>query len=307
MTTQEFDFLMYDRIEKIIQIITRYNENNFYISFSGGRDSTVLRDLIDRAIPHNNIPSVHINTGIELKSIEDFVKKCAERDDRVKIIKPQENIKKVLSEYGYPFKSKMHSKILSQYQRGVNGVTIHNYLADNQRTTDWSSFRTCPKILKYQFTPDFNIKVSDKCCEYLKEKPLKKWSFENAKPFAIIGVMRSEGGRRETANCLAFRNNKLTAFQPLAPLPIDFIDEYVKYFNIEIADVYNPPYNFTRTGCKGCPFAIGIENELRTLKKYFPVEHRQCMQIWGAVYNEYYRIGYRIKDKEVIMNGSHFC
>ncbi len=260
----------------------------------------MLRDLIDRAVFENNIPSVHINTGLELKSIEDFVKKCAENDNRVKIIKPQQNIKKVLSEYGYPFKSKRHSKILRQYQRGIDGATIHNYLQDEQKVSELSKSLICPKCLKYQFTPDFNIRVSDKCCEYLKEKPLKKWSIENAKPFSIIGVMQAEGGRRESAKCLAFRNNKLSAFQPLAPLPIDFIDKYIEYFNIEIADIYNDPYNFPRTGCKGCPFAINIENELRTLKKYFPAEHKQCLQIWGDIYSEYYRIGYRIKDKEVL-------
>lgn len=300
MTISDFEFLLDDRLQKIRQIITKYNEDNFYISFSGGRDSTVLRDLIDRAIPGNNIPSVHINTGIELKSIEDFVKECAKHDNRVKIIKPQENIKKVLSKYGYPFKSKRHSKILSQFQRNVDGETIHNYLQDEQKTKDWGSFLVCPKILKYQFSSDFNIKVSDKCCEYIKEKPLKKWSFENAKPFAIIGVMRAEGGRRTKANCLAFRNNKLTAFQPLAPLPNEFIYKYIDYFNIDTADLYKPPYNFQRTGCKGCPFAIDIENELRILKKFFPAEHKQALQIWGDIYNEYYRISYRIKDKDVI-------
>lgn len=300
MTENEFKFLLDDRLQKIRQIIYKFGEDKFYISFSGGKDSTVLRDMVDKAIHNNNIPSVHINTGIELNSIENFVKKCAEKDNRVKIIKPQQNIKRVLSGYGYPFKSKHHSKILDRYQRGVVKISVHNYLQDEQKTHDWQASKICPKCLRYQFTPNFNIRVSDKCCEYLKEKPLKEWSFENTKPYAIIGIMQAEGGRRDSAKCLAFRNCKLRAFQPLAPLPISFIDKYIEYFNLEIADIYKEPYNFTRTGCKGCPFAINIEDELRTLKKYFPAEHKQCLNIWGTIYNEYYRIGYRIKDKGVL-------
>ena len=38
-------------------------ENNAYISFSGGKDSTILHYLIDLALPNNKIPRVFINTG----------------------------------------------------------------------------------------------------------------------------------------------------------------------------------------------------------------------------------------------------
>lgn len=49
----------------IRKTIEKYGEENFYISFSGGKDSTVLHHLIDEAIPGNKIPRVFINTGIE--------------------------------------------------------------------------------------------------------------------------------------------------------------------------------------------------------------------------------------------------
>lgn len=73
------EFLLQDRIQKIQQIIRKYGEENFYISFSGGKDSTVLSALVDMAIPNNKIPRVYVNTGIEYRLILDFVERERER------------------------------------------------------------------------------------------------------------------------------------------------------------------------------------------------------------------------------------
>ena len=69
------EFLLFDRITKIKSVIKQYGEENFYLSFSGGKDSTVLSALLDMAIPGNTIPRVYSNTGIEYKLILDFVEK----------------------------------------------------------------------------------------------------------------------------------------------------------------------------------------------------------------------------------------
>lgn len=58
-----------DRIDSVQKVIKKYGEENFVISFSGGKDSTVLSALVDIAIPGNTIPRVFINTGIEYKAI----------------------------------------------------------------------------------------------------------------------------------------------------------------------------------------------------------------------------------------------
>ena len=68
-------------------------ENNSYISFSGGKDSTALHHLVDIVLPGNKIPRVYCNTGIEYRDIADFVKKLQESDDRIIIIQPKKNIK----------------------------------------------------------------------------------------------------------------------------------------------------------------------------------------------------------------------
>lgn len=288
------EFLLQDRLQKIRQIVNKYGEENFYISFSGGKDSTVLSALVDMALPCNKIPRVYANTGIELNMVRDFVFNMANTDDRVVIIKPSVPIKTMLERDGYPFKSKEHSLIVDIYQRhGMNCITVPRYLGPREGYGD--RFR-CPKKLEYQFTPDFNMKISDKCCKRMKEEPIDNWVKSNHKTCRILGLMSSEGGRRLTTKCLAFKNNgKTLSFHPLSVVTKDWEDWFIDAYDIKICDIYKPPYNFDRTGCKGCPFNINIQKELDVLEKYFPNERKQCEAIWKPVYDEYRRIGYRLK------------
>lgn len=294
----ENEFLLNDRIEKIKSTIGKYGEENFYLAFSGGKDSTVLSFLLDLAIPKNNIPRVYANTGIELKMICDFVIEKSKCDTRVIIITPKQNIRDTLEEFGYPFKSKSHSEFLETYQKKGKTYAVKQYLGENEDKEPWSSFKSCPKILRYQFENNMGLKISDKCCIKLKEEPVKKWSIENKKPYGIVGIMPSEGGRRTTAKCLTFTGKKLKNFQPLVPVNKEWEEWLIDTYNIDICEIYKPPYNFIRTGCKGCPFNPTIQKELNTLEKFFPEERKQCEIIWKPVYDEYRRINYRLKGGE---------
>jgi 3'-phosphoadenosine 5'-phosphosulfate sulfotransferase (PAPS reductase)/FAD synthetase len=71
-----------------------------YISFSGGKDSTVLLDLVREDYP--NILAVYNDTGLEFPSIKKFVKEF----DNVKIIRPEMNFKEIINKYGYPILGK---------------------------------------------------------------------------------------------------------------------------------------------------------------------------------------------------------
>ena len=115
---EDFDLLLEDRIAKIQSINEQYDlEKNAYISFSGGKDSTVLHYLIDLALPNNKIPRVFINTGIEYLDIVKFVKQLSSKDKRFVILNSNVNIKQMLETNGYPFKSKQHSHNLAIYWR----------------------------------------------------------------------------------------------------------------------------------------------------------------------------------------------
>lgn len=292
----DYELTLFDRINAIKDTINKYGEENFYLSFSGGKDSTILHYLLDKALPNNRIPRVFINTGIEYQMIVDFVKGLAEKDDRFVLLKPSQPIKKTLDTYGYPFKSKSHADWLERYQ--TKGMTqyIKNYLGEGEKTL----FRGCPKMLKFQFTEDYPLKVSDMCCIKMKEEPLKKWANENNRPIPIIGVMKEEGGRRQKSKCLVVKDKKIKAFQPLVVITKEWEEWLIKKENIQLCPLYYEPYNFRRTGCKGCPFALDLQHSLDIMEKYFPNERQQCEIIWKPVYDEYRRLNYRLKKVEQV-------
>lgn len=291
------ELVLFDRIEIIKTTIAKYGEENFYISFSGGKDSTVLHYLVDMAIPGNNIPRVFINTGIEYFDIVKFVKELANKDDRFIILQPAQSIKKICETYGYPFKSKEHSLKVGLYQNGSRSKSV---LAYKNGFDDIESSRfQCPKSLLYQYEDTFEIKISDKCCYKLKKEPIHKWEKANNKPIAITGMRKEEGGQRANiASCIITRKSKVVKFHPLLVVDEEFEDWFIKKYNVQLCKLYYPPYNFDRTGCKGCPFALKLQEQLDVMEKLMPNELNQCEMIWKPVYSEYRRIGYRLKKQK---------
>ena len=289
------ELLLFDRIEVIKATNQKYDlENNAYLSFSGGKDSTILHYLLDKALPNNRIPRVFIDTGIEYTKIREFVMGLAKNDDRFIIIKPSKNVKQTLEKYGYPFKSKQHSHNVHLYQNSGIGQSVKRYLGIIESNT---KFR-CPKCLEYQFTPDFNIKLSDYCCMKMKKEPIHKWEKANNRFVALTGMRKDEGGQRASLKgcILTDKNGKLTKFHPLLVVSDEWEEWFIETNKIEICELYKPPYNFKRTGCKGCPFSLDLQDQLDTMSMLLPSEKKQCEIIWKPVYDEYRRIGYRLKN-----------
>lgn len=77
-----------------------YYGGEVYVSFSGGKDSTVLLDIVRGLYP--DIDAVYVDTGLEYPELRDFVKTI----DNVTWLKPKKNFKSVIQEYGYPIVSK---------------------------------------------------------------------------------------------------------------------------------------------------------------------------------------------------------
>ena len=287
------ELILFDRLEVIKSTNQKYDlENNAYISFSGGKDSTILHYLIDMALPNNRIPRVFINTGIEYNYIVDFVKELASKDDRFIILKPSQPIKPMLEKVGYPFKSKLHSHWLSIYNNSGLTNAVKKYLGEIEGNIKF----ICPNILKYQFTKDFNIKCSEKCCTKLKKDPTKKWQKENNRSIVLTGMRKEEGGAREKLTCIITdKQNKLVKFHPLVVVNDDFENWFIDKYNIELCKLYREPFNFKRTGCKGCPYPLDLQEQLDTMAMYLPNEKKQCEMIWKPVYQEYRRLGYRLR------------
>ena len=301
----EFSFELSDRIQKIQQINKDFNlEKNAYVSFSGGKDSTVLSKIIDLALPNNSIPRVFINTGIEFNKVVEFVREQQKKDNRIIEIKSGVNIRQMLEENGYPFKSKEHAHKLHLLQQGSKAKSVTSYFTidPNKRT-----LHNCPKCLAYQKDGFDKFKVSDSCCTILKKQPAEKWSKENNRQIAIIGIRAAEGGQRKNvSSCLYYQRNRLKKFSPLLVCSDSFIDNFVEVYKVELCKLYYAPYNFKRTGCKGCPFNIKLQDELLTLAEFFPSEEKQCEYIFGKVYEEYKRINYRITNSILDLSNSPF-
>lgn len=290
---QDNELILFDRIEIIKEVDSKQNlRENAYISFSGGKDSTILHYLIDEALPNNQIPRVFIDTGIEYKAIKDFAISfnC---DPRFFYIKPSVNIKKNLEQNGYPFKSKDFSQKVAVYQHsGTSGKTISKFLTKQ-------SFG-CPKSLRYIFEgKGLGFKCSDKCCAKMKKEPATEWMKEHGKTITITGMRREEGGNRKGLGCIVTdKDGKAVKFHPLAVVNEEWEEWYAKRRGIVFCGLYYPPYNFKRTGCKGCPMNINLQNDLDTMYDYLPNERKQCEAIWKPVYDEYRRIGYRLRKTE---------
>ena len=67
-----------------------------YVSFSGGKDSTVLLDIARKIYPE--IPAVFSNTGLEYPEIRKF----ALSHENVEMVQPKMRFDEVISQYGYP-------------------------------------------------------------------------------------------------------------------------------------------------------------------------------------------------------------
>ena len=89
------------------RIIEWFNfwEGNVYVSYSGGKDSTVLLDLVIKTIkaidPTFEVPVVFSNTGLEYPEIQKFA-----RSKGATFVTPKMNIVQVIQNYGYPLISK---------------------------------------------------------------------------------------------------------------------------------------------------------------------------------------------------------
>ena len=127
---------------------------NVYVSFSGGKDSTVLLHLV-RSMYHD-VPAVFVDTGLEYPEIRGFVKTI----DNVIWLKPKMSFKKVIEKYGYPVVSKQVSMGLARYRNTKSPVQkmLRLYGGINP-SSGKVQHRTIPK--KWHYLIDAPFKCSE--------------------------------------------------------------------------------------------------------------------------------------------------
>ncbi len=104
-------------------------DGNVYVAFSGGKDSTVLLDLVRSIYPE--VPAVFCDTGLEFPEIRDFVKMV----ENVVWLKPKLHFKDVLNRYGYPVISKRIAQAIHEV-RTTKSEYLHKLRLTGEKGTE---------------------------------------------------------------------------------------------------------------------------------------------------------------------------
>lgn len=292
---------------KVLQAIHRiedlyfHTSGNCYVSFSGGKDSTVLLALIKMSIdvgvlPEEGIKAVFINTGVEMQATIDFVKWCKESGyyKNIEMIRPKEPYAKVISKYGKPMKSKMKAEYIGRWQKGNRSDNVMSYLVYGVNPNSGKSFIST-KLADKDFHilhPNFNIKVSQNCCKHLKKNPAKQYDKDNNIDGKILGIRGNEGGARKLhmnkrvthgSSICTYYNGNIMVKAPLIDWKEEDIEAFIEKYNIPLSRAYTE-YHMYRTGCYGCPFAKDLEHDLKTLHDFEPNRYKGAMHFLKDVY-----------------------
>lgn len=288
-------------ITRIIEWYQRWN-GQVYISFSGGKDSTILLDLARRIYP--DIEAVFMDTGLEYPEIRDFVKSI----DNVTWLKPKMNFKEVINKHGYPVISKEVADCIQGARKG------QQYRIDRLNGTlkDKQGNKSLYCQEKYKFLLDAPFKISHYCCNVMKKRPAHEYE-KNTGKHPIIGTMTGESSLRKSAwlrtGCNAFEGKR-----PIST-PMSFWTEqdvlhYLKETGISYSSVYGDivaktkivsmeqleqlvmeeipvelmTTGVSRTGCMFCMFGVHLEkepNRFQRMKVTHPKLYDYCINNLG--------------------------
>ena len=296
-------------------------------SYSGGADSDIMIDLVERTRNLFGLPPikyVFFNTGLEMKATKDHVKATAEKYGvEIETVRPKINIVKATREHGVPFVSKIMSGGLSEWQKkGVPLSIADEYdKADDKHAKRMElkeRYPKCESLINFlcccnaqgeprpniqlvinsskymrdfinEYPPDF--KISAKCCDYCKKQVAHR--VQKGYDMIITGERRDEGGMRSvprkdnTALCFTETASGQYRLRPLYYVSDKDKAWYKERYGIRYSDAYEV-YGLTRTGCCGCPISYKAVDDLELIRPHEPNVVKAAWNIFGKSY-EYRR------------------
>ena len=264
------------------------NEFDGYVSFSGGKDSTVLLHIARQVDP--DIPAVFVDTGLEYPEVREF----ALSQENVIRLRPKMSFRKVIETYGYPLISKEVSGKIYYARRCPSGKCAGRF---DPHSEHGKKYENRYSMTKWRWLKDSDIPISDKCCDILKKNPAKKYEKESGRT-PIIATMACESCNRKTAwlknGCNAYESKRPMS-QPMSFWTEKDVLQYIKENNLSYASVYGEikedekgEYYTTgvkRTGCVFCGFGAHLEkepNRYQKLKQTQPQLWEYCMKDWDS-------------------------
>ena len=261
--------------------VMEFGLDKVYISYSGGKDSTVLSHIAKSMYP--DILHLFANTTNEYPETIQHIKwEKEENGTNIITVLPIDakgdtwTFKKVVETYGYPMFSKRVANAIRTYQHALSERT-------KQNSQDYLD-RNFKKYEKYKELP-----ISDKCCDKLKKEPLRRKAKQLGLECAILGILASESYQREKDwleyGCNVFHERKDNQSRPLSFWNDKDILEYIERYDVKIPKLYDMGYS--RNGCMFCGFGVHLEapesNRYQKLKATHPKQYAYFIDNFGGM------------------------
>lgn len=319
------DFDAPEKFQAIESIIARRltEHPRAICSYSGGSDSDIMIDVIERTRTMFQLPEVKyvfFNTGLEMQATKDHVRATAEKYG-VEIMekRPKVGIVQAARKYGIPFVSKIMSAGLEEWQNKEIPLEIsEEYEAAEDKTAKRRELKErypkCESVINFlcccnsagdprpniqlvinssKYMKDFiaenppDFKISAKCCDYCKKQVAH--SVQKDYEMVITGERRDEGGMRSvprknnTALCFGETSSGQFRLRPLYYVSDRDKAWYKEYYGIQYSDAYEK-YGMKRTGCCGCPISYRAVEDLELIRPHEPNVVKAAWKIFGKSY-----------------------
>ena len=304
-------------------------------SYSGGSDSDILIDIVERVRRFFELPAVDyvfFNTGLEMEATKRHVKRTSEKYGvEIRTCRPDKNVVLAAREFGIPFVS----KIMSAGLEGVQKKHIPLSIADEyEQAEDKAAKRAelrwrypkCESTINFlcgcnsagEPRPNIQLVIGSSkwMLDFIKENPIpfrvsnrccdvcKKAAAHNAQKgydMVITGERRAEGGMRSvprkdsTTMCFSESSDGSYRLRPLYYVTDADKAWYKERYGIRYSDAYEI-YGLTRTGCCGCPISSKAVDDLEKIRPFEPNLVKAAWNVFGESYK--YRQRYNASKAE---------